>query len=775
MSKKPATEKISFWASHQRFFYYAAALILLALAAQFYSLWCGFTMADYFAVQPLFAVENKKWGQYFMELFANGFLAPFTSPLSKVSIALDFQSGRWWPAAYHASNLLLHIFAVFFAFLFLSRINDVAATSPEKKSRGLVVAFLACAIFALHPALSDTVASLGGRAALLSFVFYMVGLNCFAVGLNAPTVLRALAGYLVAYLCVLFGIFASCQIVTLPLAMAFLGLILKPARESWEGSWKDWLFSRAWELGLVFIMAVGLPFLLLNKVDWPVGTGLGQSAMTSSAYLATQLKALPLYYLRNYFAPFGFTIDPRYAQAQGFSDSLVWLGAVICALVPVLGFVWRTKPFAVFGLFLFIVGFFPAVLLPQPEYASGYRLYLPAFGLSMVLGQFLAPLVFGSALTFKELSRPRLVALALTALSLIGLSAWRDRAYTTNSALLRGALRLDSENYRLRSLLALLLTTDSANLREAADKEAVRALKGNLDLPCAYMARGVWAHQGRDYASSRFCFAEALKLAEAQKLSDEIVLTAKYGLAMAYADANDFSDPKKVEDLARSAMTLYPAKPRLYLALGKALMNEGKPESAEAACREFDKGRRFDRNEPDFAVPNAMAALRTGYPIRFEQAYGAAKTINKIARSSQTELLLGRACLETGRIRRGVVVMRDYFSHTINPTAEAYLVTAALGKQLGDLASEKLYLAKALKLDAQIQKKERLFLSVKPKPKAEELKDEDAVVQGNTIIERAGNGQLRNSLPLPGAGSQGEGVKDIDANLGSDMDRREIK
>lgn len=742
MSKKPKPEKISFWTANKRFYYYAAGLLVLAFLAQLYSLWGGFTMGDYFAVQPLFGVAPKEWNRYFMELFANGFLAPFTSPMSKVSLALDFQSGRWGPAAYHATNLLLHIGAVLSGFLLMARLNDLCfdhIKEESKRSAGLLAILLGSAIFAVHPALSDTVASLGGRAALLAFIFYMLAVYCFTLGLHARKAFAGIVGYVSAYMLTGVGLFASCQIVTAPLSMVAVGLLSKPPEESW----KDYLYGRAWELGAAVMVAIGLPFLLGPSVEWPAGNGLGQTAMSASAYFATELKALPLFYLRNYFAPVGMTIDPRYARAENFSDPLVLAGALTLGLVLIVLalFMGRKRTAAFFGMLLFVLGFFPLVLLPQPEYASGYRLYLPAFGLSIVLGQLLAPMVLGDKLSIRALGRSRLIALGLVGASLIGLSVWRDRAYSTNSALFRGALRQDKDNYRLRSLFAMLLTTDSVQLRKAAEDEARTALKSSEELPCAFIARGVWASYEKDYRSSAFCFDNALKLAQKQNLSREIVRTAEFGLVTAEADFGTFDNPTRSVELARDALKLYAAKPRLYLALGKALMAEGRPESAEAACREFDKGRRFDRNDPDFAVPNAVAALKTGYPIRFEQAYGAAKTIYRITPGPTTLLLLARASLESGRIWRGITLMQQYYQSYGKANsapayqAEAYFITSGLARQIGDTKSEKQYLERALKLNPAIEKNDRLFLTVKPKPKADELKGEDAIQQGNAIID----------------------------------------
>lgn len=260
MSKKAKTEKISYWANNKRFFYYSAGLLVLAFLAQFYSIWGGFTMGDYFSVQPLFGIEPKKWGQYFMEVFASGVMSPFSAPVTKASLALDFQSGRWGPAAYHATNLVLHIFGTLSSFLLLSRINDLVSTDDkgmdeQKRSQGLLVALLAVAIFAVHPALSDTVASLGGRGALISFLLYMLGLYFFTTGLTAAAVWQAMLGYFVAYLCLLTGIFAYSQVISLPLMMVWVGCLIKPASENW----RDWLYSRSWELGTALALAIGCP------------------------------------------------------------------------------------------------------------------------------------------------------------------------------------------------------------------------------------------------------------------------------------------------------------------------------------------------------------------------------------------------------------------------------------------------------------------------------------------------------------------------------------
>jgi tetratricopeptide (TPR) repeat protein len=234
------------------------------------------------------------------------------------------------------------------------------------------------------------------------------------------------------------------------------------------------------------------------------------------------------------------------------------------------------------------------------------------------------------------------------------------------------------------------------------------------------MAQASYQSTQRMNSEAANLFAAALKLAEEQKLSSEIILSAKAGLALAMAEQETITNPRYMQELAKSALTLYPAKARLHLALGKAYLAENKPESAELACRQFDRGRIFDRNDVDFTEPYVRAALNTGYPFRFEVAHGAARTAYKIKNSATAELLWARACLETGRIRKGMALINQYFERVPQPTAEAYKIASGLSKQSGDQSAAAAYLSLAKKIDPEIDKHVHLFLTVAPKPSGED-------------------------------------------------------
>ncbi|MBP9091185.1 hypothetical protein KBI23_09155 [bacterium] len=721
--------QVQHWVGRKAVLVFCTILFLLCLVAHAASVWNGFTLGDYFQLQPLRGIEPKKWTEYWIQLFAEGFLHPFSAPITEASIALDFQSTGFNPALYHAVNVLLHVACVISSFLLLGRLTTYFQAGRKYLAAShypLLAPFIACALLAVHPVASDSVAHIMSRGSLITFLCFALALNAFLTGFMANSVGRGVFGYLAAYLCVAVSIFSSCQAITIPVSMIVLGLLLKPANDGKEGSysWQDWLYERAWEFGTLIATAVGLPFLFLLKSTLPAGNGMGLPLLPEHVYFSTQFKALFSYYLRIFFVPFGLTIAPIFAIASGYSDPGALAGMAIVAAILAMMVKFRSKPMRFFGLYLFLIGLVPQALVWQPEYASAERFYMSCFGLALVVADFLAPLLAGmlqrGGTKLLGITAKPLLVVSLALLTLVGLANWRDRAYSTNSALLRGALRLEPTDSKLRALLAFLLTIDGGVNIERGNIEALRALKQDEKLPLALMAQASSQSSQRMYSEAANLYSAALKLAEEQKLSSEIILSAKAGLALAMAEQETISNPAYMRELAKSALTLYPAKARLYLALGKAMLAEDKPESAELACRQFDRGRIFDRNDIDFTEPYVRAALNTGYPFRFEVAHGAARTAYKIKNTATAELLWARACLETGRIRKGIALMNQYFARSPQPSAEAYMVTYGLAKQLGDKAAAERYLIMAKKIDPAIEKHVHLFLIVPPKPTGED-------------------------------------------------------
>lgn len=700
---------------------YAAILLAVVFLSHAATLWNGFVLDDKFNVRPFGAVSiaKEKWEPVWYEIYTDAFQKPLSEPLQRLSLAIDYQSGHLnSPGVYHATNLLLAAFGVLLAFFLLNKLCDLLSAHGHKRISYALPLF-ACALFAAHPLGSESVAYISGRSPLICFVIYMGTCLLFLKGFTARTVGGAVFFSLTSYLGIVLCLFSSCQALTLPWTILILALMTRPK----NSTWKDFFYERSYELGSMLLVALALPFVLLFSNQVPELYLSGVPVPDAFPYYCSQLKALVLYYLRVFFLPFGLSIHPNWLTSETSPDLLAALGGLLLAAACGGLYILRRRPLSLLGLTCFLFGLVPS-LFPSGIAAHGARFYFSCFGLCLLLSDLVFHLCRHFKLDQVELahrgySRKAAIYMALPLLVLAGLSNWRDHAYAGNESLIGGSIRLNKDDSYMQALLSLHLTLTGGDKLERGMKEAEAAIRKNQELALGYLAMAYFNEAKRSYDSSLFHFERALLLTQKYRLGDRLAGFARGGIARSMAAMDMLStanEVKKVHDFAKEGIKYEPTRARNYLALGRALFAEGKPESAELACRQYDKGRLFDLNDPDFARPVAEAALKTGYRERMEQAYGSAKLVNRLNNNAYTRLLYARAALESGRLHKGFAIMSDYCDNTPKPSAEALLLLSALEKQSNRKALSDWYLAGARALDKDIEKKVRLHLVVPPKP-----------------------------------------------------------
>ncbi|OPZ82164.1 MAG: hypothetical protein BWY75_03390 [bacterium ADurb.Bin425] len=397
-------------------------------------------------------------------------------------------------------------------------------------------------------------------------------------------------------------------------------------------------------------------------------------------------------------------------------------GVAIIALALFSLYFLRNKPFSFLGSYLFLIGLLPQLLLPATTCGEGTRFFFSLFGLSLLLSDTVLSRLGHIKMDDIEVaatgySKKYLALASLPILLLSGFSIWRDRAYANNETLL-SPIKKEQDPYTT-ALLAFHHTLDGGVKLPLGRDEAQLALSKSQELPLAYLAMGNFQQSARDFQAALFDYEKTLELAEKFKLSDRIKGFARGGIARSMTMLDKLKtkeDIAKVKECALDGIKWEPTTARNYLAYGSAIFAEGKPESPELACKQFDYGRRFDLNDPEFAFPVALAALSTGYKERMEQAYGAAKLAYRLHNTEATRLLFARAALESGRINKGFEIMSMYWDNVESPSAEALLILSALEKQNGRPQAAEEYRKLALERDADIERKFKLFLVVPPKP-----------------------------------------------------------
>src|SRR5262245_37650331 len=196
------------------------------------------------------------------------FLMAQWHPLTWMTLGLDWC--LWGPEAhgYHLSNLIIHALAVLAAFFFVRRLFAHVRPQADPLSIDLA-AFLAAALFAVHPLRVESVAWITERRDVLSGLFVFLTLGAWLRYVDA-------------------GDEAA-------------------RRRAWRWSWIFFLLAA---LSKVSVMVLPLILLLLDL--WPLrrrGLGLAQLLWEKRAHILIAIPLFPLAFLGQYLTGAMYTLE----------------------------------------------------------------------------------------------------------------------------------------------------------------------------------------------------------------------------------------------------------------------------------------------------------------------------------------------------------------------------------------------------------------------------------------------------------------------------------
>jgi tetratricopeptide (TPR) repeat protein len=328
------------------------------------------------------------WGSFHFDdysLFSSGLWRPLeTRPLTYATFWFDNRVGGRNPAGYHAVNLLLHLIGIVLVFNALRRIISVRS------------AFIAAAIFAVHPFQAEPVNYIFARSTLLATVLCLVALAFWVRGYTWWATLWFAAALLAKEECVAFPVF-------------LLMLHFSQSRESKELK----------PIGAMFLLSATAGVRVLLATQSTPGSGAGaQAAYSWHAYLLTQGTVI-LRYLRMLLIPIGFTADPDIHQPGMWIAALAWAIVIGFAIVASLQFRRLAAGFwFLAGLVLLLPS---SSIFPATDLAADRRMYLPMIGFAACAGVLL------------ERVRPMFLVAALVVC--MGISAARTMTWRTEESL----------------------------------------------------------------------------------------------------------------------------------------------------------------------------------------------------------------------------------------------------------------------------------------------------------------------------------------------------
>ncbi len=338
-------------------------------------------------------------------------------PLTKASYALTDAVTGLSPAVFHLINAVLHGIAALVVFALVRHAFRALAYSETTAS---LSAFSVTAVWALHPALSETVSYVSGRSMGLSSLLILLMLL-------AVTTRASVQSAAAVFACALLAPLARETALIGPFILLWWQMTI--ARDT---SWRERL-SR-WFLALAGCLIAATLIIISPRHSDLITHSLNRhpplEALRGNVHAATES-------LRYWFTPAAVTIDPQPPLAWGWSDPRTILKIVLFAVMALTALLMRRRlPVAMFGLGLAMLALAPSnTFLWRADPVSLKPLYLSGLGLTLAIADILLALLrnttwrmclLGSALSLSGLFG--VMTIQRNALFADEIALWKDAA-----------------------------------------------------------------------------------------------------------------------------------------------------------------------------------------------------------------------------------------------------------------------------------------------------------------------------------------------------------
>jgi tetratricopeptide (TPR) repeat protein len=602
-------------------------------------------------------------------------------PVTILSFALNHAVSGLRPFPFRLFNLLAHLLNTWLVFRIAER---AFRTAPELVSgpgeRALPVPLFAALLFAVHPAHTEALGEVVGRAELLAGAGVLGSVLAFLRGRDAEADapgagrterrgVRPWRDYALSIALVVLGFLSKENAVVAPALIVAADLLIVRRRPAWAFHLTS-VMALLSALGLRSAALGGLnPMGAIPFIDNPIG---------HAPFLEARLTALKVLarYAGLFVWPGRMSIDYSYRAilpAAGIADAgslagllilLAWITGVVVS--------WRKAPGLAFALTLLGLPFVPVanLLFPIGTIMAERLMYLPSAGFCLTAAAILAQTAARLRPTGPVPRRisPALMAAgvllaALSARTIVRLREWRDD-YT----IFRAAVRVAPDSVRA------LFNYGAACEARGHDDEAVAAYRKAIGLwpdfgDAHYNLAGIEARRKRwEDAVEHYLSALRLQPGNVQYLVNLARSLTALGRG---AEARDY---------LRRAIVVDPGSALAFTNMGAAELSLRNPQAAIAA---YEEAVRLEPDNADY-VRNLGVAQHQAGDRRAAASFQRALAL----RPGDPDLLdgLGLALLDAQQTEAARQALRQAVSARPDHPVYHYHLARAL-EQAGDLAA----------------------------------------------------------------------------------------
>jgi tetratricopeptide (TPR) repeat protein len=281
--------------------------------------------------------------------------------------------------SYHLINLIIHALNATLIFFIVRRLLVLSNVSKPLLE---ILAGFAAALFLLHPMQTESVAYIASRSEILSALFLLAALALFVSRMPGRLTWGASLSILLLFLA---GCASKEQGVALVPVLLLADYLWNsgPSLSGIRGNWK---------LYLPLAASLVIPAVMAWKIlSVSLSAGFKLPDFTWYQYFFTQCRAF-FAYIGLFLLPVRQTVDHDFPPSKTVFEHGSLLGLIAILVIAGLAIAFRKRyRLASYGVLLFVVLLAPSSsFLPLRDTFAEHRIYLPMFGLILVLMEFLS-------------------------------------------------------------------------------------------------------------------------------------------------------------------------------------------------------------------------------------------------------------------------------------------------------------------------------------------------------------------------------------------------
>jgi Flp pilus assembly protein TadD len=478
-------------------------------------------------------------------------------PLAYISFALNYYFHSYRIVGFRLANILIHISAGLFLFLFIkTTLGLPALQSRFGNSRWLP--YIAALIWLVHPLHTQSVTYIVQRMNSMASMFYILSMLCYA---RARLAQGPIIKWLLAATCLMSGILA---LATKETAATLPCFILIYEWFFFQNLSSEWLKRHLPFLICVFILIIGVSFLYLGGHPFTkILSAYDMRNFTLTQRVLTEFRVVILYLTLLIFPhPNRLNLDYDFPLSHGLIDPITTLLALVAITGLLAGSVWLAKKDRLISFCL--LWYFGNLVIESSiiglEIVFEHRTYLP----SMMI-------ILMAAILADRYLRSNILKIATVCAITLVFAAWtyeRNTVWSNAVTLWSDVVEKSPQKVRPHNNLG------NALKHQGKIEEAIAHFKKALQLNPGYAK----AHNNLGTAlASQGKTEEALKHFGMALYINPSYAAAHSNIGVALAGQNEF---EKAIVHFRAALLLEPDSAKVHSNLGAALVRRGQLQEA---------------------------------------------------------------------------------------------------------------------------------------------------------------------------------------------------